>query len=221
VRAYWAQWERPDRERVAVRIARERRARGAVDQQRDQDRRKGQLDISHPHDEGVQPSARVTREQPQTHAEHHRQHHRGHAHQQRDARAVEDRRQHISALIVGAEQVRQPAVGEPGRGQQRIVQRQRGQIEGTVRRDPRRENRAEDHHHRDQGCPDRDRTGTEAVPEVAIEEAGEGAVHFLAAAALPAALPAPVSITTYLNGLKLSASCTRLTFFFMPQASAC
>ena len=47
-----------------------------VDQQRDQDGRKGQHHVADPHDEAVDTPADKTRQQPQADAQHHRQGHR-------------------------------------------------------------------------------------------------------------------------------------------------
>ena len=60
-------------------LGRQRDARHAVDQQRDQDRREGELHVGDAHDEGVEPAAEVARDQPEGHAEHQREQHRGEA----------------------------------------------------------------------------------------------------------------------------------------------
>ena len=67
VRAYCTQFDSADREHehvdrdLVVRAARQRDARDAVDQQRDQDRRERQLHVGHAHDERVDLAARRSR----------------------------------------------------------------------------------------------------------------------------------------------------------------
>ena len=121
---------------------RQQRARDAVDQQRDQDRRKRQLHVGHPHDERVGLAADVAREQ----AERRRRAPSrtapsADADQQRDARAEQDRRQHVAPLVVGAERERPVAARQPRRRLQRVRQVDLRQVERVVRRDPRREHR--------------------------------------------------------------------------------
>ena len=112
VRAYCTQFEMPiakistNSATLAVRVARQHRARDAVDQQRDQDRRKRQLDVGDAHDERRRSCRRRSRRSgraltPSTIAKHHRRE----PDQQRNARAEHDRRQHVASLVVGAEQI--------------------------------------------------------------------------------------------------------------------
>ena len=58
---------------LVVRIARQRHAGHAVDQQRDQDRRERQLDVGDAHDERVDLAADVAGDEAERHAEHHRE----------------------------------------------------------------------------------------------------------------------------------------------------
>ena len=67
----------------------------------------------------VDRAADEARQQAQADADHDRQQHRREAHEQRDARAVDDRRQDVAALVVGAEQVLGAAAADPGRRQSR------------------------------------------------------------------------------------------------------
>ena len=86
-------------------------AHDAVDQQRDQDRRKGELHVGDAHDDRVDRAAEIAAEQAERDAEHHR-HARTEAKPtiERHARAVHDRRQDVAALVVGAERERPVAV---------------------------------------------------------------------------------------------------------------
>ncbi|KAG1440339.1 hypothetical protein G6F57_019058 [Rhizopus arrhizus] len=117
-------------------LARDGGARHPVDQQRDQDRREGQLHVGDPHDERIDAPARVTRDQPQHDADQHGQHHRRQPDQERHAGAVQDGRIQVPALAVGAQQLGLLAVGLPGGGQQGVQQFHRGQVKGVVRRAP-------------------------------------------------------------------------------------
>ena len=71
--------------------------------------------------------------------------------QQRDPRAVHEGREHVAALVVGAEQVLRRAALHPRRRQRRIAQLERRQVERVVRRDPAGEHGAEDADERDGG----------------------------------------------------------------------
>ncbi len=111
VRAYCTQFEIPiakistNSATGPVRIARQHRPRNAVDQQRDQDRRKRQLHVGDAHDEGVELAADVAGDRaPATRRAPSRKCHRRKTDQQRYARAEHDRREHVAALVVGAEQ---------------------------------------------------------------------------------------------------------------------
>ena len=113
VRAYCTQPATADRERSAPRMAMSSCASpaaatraDAVDQQRDQDRREGELHVGDAHDERVDAAAEVAGEE----AERRRRAPATNSTEampdaERDARAVHDGRQHVAALVVGAEQV--------------------------------------------------------------------------------------------------------------------
>ena len=75
----------------------------AEDQHGHQDRGKGQLHIGDAHDDRLGPAADIARDQPKRDAQDHGKGHRGKAHKKRDAQTEEDGREHIAALIVGAE----------------------------------------------------------------------------------------------------------------------
>ena len=135
-------------------------ARGdAVDQQRDQDRRERQLHVGDAHDEGVDAAADDSRRAaraptPSTIDSSTARD----ADQQRDARAEDDRRQDVAALVVGAEREgRVAAVGSHAGGVQRVQQVERWQVERVVRRDPGRERGAAD---ADERTPRRRRSRT-------------------------------------------------------------
>ena len=111
VRAYWTQLAAPIAKistksaTFAMRVARQHRAGDAVDQQRDQDRRKRELDVGDAHDEGVELAAGVAGDETERDAEHDRERDRREPDQERDARAEHDRGKHVATLVVGAEQV--------------------------------------------------------------------------------------------------------------------
>jgi hypothetical protein len=74
VRAYWTQktarWRTPARGGSSrVELVAEHRLRHAVDQQRDQDGREGELHVGDPHDEGVRGPADVARDEAEADAE--------------------------------------------------------------------------------------------------------------------------------------------------------
>ena len=73
--------------------------------QREQDRRKRQLQVDDAHDEGFDPPAEIGRARAEHGAEHERHRAGRDADLDRDAQAIEDRREEIAALRVGAEDV--------------------------------------------------------------------------------------------------------------------
>ena len=96
---------------ITVRAARQDGARDAIDQERDQDCRKRQLDVGGAHDEGVEPSAAIARDEPQADAQHDRERDRSDPDEQRNARAEHDGGEHVAALVVGTEQIFGPGAG--------------------------------------------------------------------------------------------------------------
>ncbi len=91
----------------------EQRFGDAIDQQCDQDRGEGELDVGDSHDHGVDHATEVAGDQPEGDTECAGEHHAGDADRQRDAQAVQDRGEHVAALLVGAEQEWTLAVGGP------------------------------------------------------------------------------------------------------------
>ena len=150
---------------------RQHAAHDAVDQQRHQNGREGELDFRHTHDEGIDQPALVAGDQAQRDADDHRQHDAGEADQQRDAAAIEDGGEHVTAEIVGAQQIARIALGLPERRQLGIQQVQRRHVERIVRRHQRREHRGQDHHQRDDAGDDGHRRFQETVEDVAVQRA--------------------------------------------------
>ena len=160
-----------DQRYVAVRAARQDGARNAIDQERDQDCRKRQLDVGGAHDEGVEPSATIARDEPQADAQHDRERDRSDPDEQGDARAEHDGGEHIAALIVGAEQIfGLGALHAVGRCQ-RVGQVECGEVEGVMRRNPGREERRGEADGEHQRRHDRDRRAAESIREVRVPPA--------------------------------------------------
>ena len=76
---------------VAV-LSLEQRLHDAVDEERDEDRRKGELHIRDAHDDRIDPPSRITRDETQGDADRAAEQDAEEADEQRDAQAVEDRR---------------------------------------------------------------------------------------------------------------------------------
>ena len=111
------------RERQHVVGLREHEAPHPVDQQRDQDRRERQHHVAQAHRQPVDDAAREPGHQAGGDAHQHGQRPRAQGHHQRDAGAVEQRREDVAALVVGAQRIGGAAVGEPRRRQIRVGQR--------------------------------------------------------------------------------------------------
>ena len=109
--------------------------------QRNQNRRKRQLQIDHAHDRGVHPPAGIRRDQAYDDADGERCHGGKHTNAKTDAQAVKNRRQHVTALIIGAEQ--KGSAGDAfGTGRELAVHDvELRQIVRVLRRDQRRTNR--------------------------------------------------------------------------------
>ena len=117
--------------------------------QRHQDRRKGQHEVDDAHQERVDLAAGIGRDQADHDADGERHHDRYGADEQADAHAVEDRRQHVARLAVGAQPVDHLAVARDGaRRHLGVEQVEAGDVERVLRRDPGREQGDEgrDHH---------------------------------------------------------------------------
>ena len=187
---------------VVVALGRQRDARHAVDEQRDQDRREGKLHVGHAHDQRVQPAAEVAGQQSQRYAEDQREKNRGQPDAERDARAVHDGRQDVAALVVGAEEVRALAALDPGRRLERRVQVKRGGVERVLRGEPGREQRRADTDQRQRGRDHGDRRPAEAPGEVVVPESPEEST----------ACP---STRAKRDSGRSSALCTVVTLFFI------
>ena len=150
VRAKLTHSDKPDRDgqhdqhQVVVGLARQDAAGDAVDEQRGQDRRQRELDVGDAHDDRVDPSAEVTRDEPERHPEQAREGDRGEPDEQGEPRAVEDRRQEIPPLVVGADREARVARLRPRRRQQGIEQIDRRDVVGIERGDQRGERRRPD-----------------------------------------------------------------------------
>ena len=93
-------------------IARQHRASHAVDQQSDQNGRKGELNVGDAHDDGVELAADISGDQAQAHPQQHGEYHRSETDEQRYSRSEHDGRQEVAALIVGTEQILRPRAGD-------------------------------------------------------------------------------------------------------------
>ena len=78
-------------------------AEDGQEHQRHQDRREGELQVDQAHDQRVDPAAGIGREQPERRCRPRRRSAPSRRRRSADAQAVEDRRQHVAALVVGAE----------------------------------------------------------------------------------------------------------------------
>ena len=185
---------------------------------RDQDRRERQHHVAQPHEEGVEPAADEAGQQAQRDADQHRQQHRGQADDQRDARAVHQRREDVAPLVVGAEQVlaRCPPAPRPAAGARRRARAwpgRRGCAATPSRRTPRRRCR------RTAIAAAAIATGerAKAVADIAVEPAGEGLViigeaakagpHRAGPRACVRRWTASALMLIHLKNMKLSASC--------------
>ena len=145
-------------------------AHDAVDQQRHQDRREGELHVGDAHDHRVDRAADIAAEQAERDAEHHGDDDRGEADDQRQPRAVHDRGQDVPALVVGAERegpvavvaTAAPAASAPSlrlsvAGSNGVCGASTGDRKATAMMKQR--DRGRDHRHR---------RGLEAPPDVAV-----------------------------------------------------
>jgi hypothetical protein len=153
---------------LVVRAPRERDPRNAVDQQRDQDGGKRKLHVGDAHDECVHLAAGITGDEPERHAEHDGERDRREADEERNPRPEHDGREHVAPLVVGAEQEHRATAFHPRRRQQRVRQIQRPQVEGIVRGDEGREERAHDAQRKYREGDHRDRRMPEAPRDVAV-----------------------------------------------------
>ena len=116
--------------------------------QRDQDRRKRELDVHQPHDEALCPAALVGGPQAQCQPDGQCHHGAGYPHQHRSPDTVDDGRQHVAALLVRAQHEGQLAVARLfARWQARIHHVENLQVVRILRRDERADDGREQHHH--------------------------------------------------------------------------
>ena len=175
---------RADRARVVRPLDRDQRDDDLVDaltpsiastHQGDQDRGKGSWMSARRMIPASTKRAEVRRRQSQRETDRQRQHRARDAHEERDADAVEDRRQHVAALVVGAE-----PVGLAG-GSRALSGRELGiehvelrEVVGVLRRDERRRQRERADEHEERQPHDREAT---------LEELGAKRRHGASAAA--------------------------------------
>ena len=167
-----------DREFLAH-FQRQSGAADAVDQDGEEDAGDGQLHVGDPHDDRVRRAADISGDDAKRDAEHHAEADRRQPDDDRQPPAIEDGRQHVPALIVGAKQVLRLSAFGPCRGQLAVPEGDLGRIERVERRDQRRGETGEDG---DQGHRRRDhragRMGERPVDVVVLDPlpAGHGTV---------------------------------------------
>ena len=146
--------------------------------------------------------------------------HRREADEQRDARAVHDRREDVAALVVGAEQVAWPAAlaPTPAAGARRAGPASPGRT-GCAARPSVGEQRAED---ADAARPPPRRSPPASVRKLCQTSPSKNRGQRRPRVATSARRAVAGHFTViHLKNMKLSASCTSSTFFFIAQASAC
>src|SRR6185503_9695142 len=109
-------------------------------------------------------------------------------------------REHIATLIVAPQRKATRAAGQPGRRLERVIEVQRGRVEGILRRNPGRKQRCAHARSRDQRGDHGNRRPAEAPGEVVVPEP-------------------PKNQSTRVNRAsgRSSARCTVETFFFIAQ----
>jgi hypothetical protein len=96
----------------------------------------GQLHVGQAHHDVAVPAADIAGRDAERHAEHGSEGDGGEAHDERDAAAVDDGREDVAALVVGAEQELGRAALLPDRRGEGVHQAEAGRIERVMRRDP-------------------------------------------------------------------------------------
>ncbi|MGC0388265.1 hypothetical protein ABIF91_000619 [Bradyrhizobium sp. USDA 241] len=118
-------------------------------------------------------AAEITGDQAERDAERAGEDHAGDADGERDAHAIENGREHVAALLVGAEQERALTVGGPQRRDPRIHQLQLRRIERILHR----KHGCKDREQEEQDCDGRRHHGElgtpERIKEIAVERAPE------------------------------------------------
>ncbi len=107
----------------------------------DEDRGEGELDVDDAHDQGLDTAADIGGDEAEGATDDERKDRAGGTDAEAGAQPVEDRRQHVAALIVGAEPIDAAGRGALARRQAAVEQVERGQIVRVLRRDQRREDR--------------------------------------------------------------------------------
>ncbi|KAG1186951.1 hypothetical protein G6F35_014543 [Rhizopus arrhizus] len=125
---------------------------------RQQHGRKRVEHVHHPHDQRAGPAARVARQDADGAAHHEGRDHRDDAHEQREARAQHQARQHVAPQFVGAQRI---AFGADG--PQALEHRR---LERVRRRDPGRQDRHDDQRQDDSAGGQRHRIAPQAAQHV-------------------------------------------------------
>ena len=154
---------------LVVALHRDDAAHHAVDQQRHQDRREGELDVGDAHDQRVDRAAEIAAEQAERDAEHHGDDHRREAHlsDRRVPYMIDDRMSRPWSSVPSGKAQSPSARQQHGRLQP-VAEAERGRIERRVRRQHRREEGRGDDEERDRRRGHRHRRGLEAPPDVAV-----------------------------------------------------
>ncbi len=117
--------------------------------QRDQDRRKRELQVDQAHDRALGPTAAIGGKQAEGRAHHPGDRRRASAHPKADAKAVEDARKHVPPLLVRPERVDAPGGRRRARGQSSVHDIELQKVVGILWREPRREQGGGDHEKQD------------------------------------------------------------------------
>src|SRR5207302_8888423 len=97
-----------------------------------------------------------------------REAHRRQPDAERDARAMQNHRQHVAALVVASQKIARAAAVEPGGWAESLVEIEPGGIERVLRRYPGRGERGADASERHQRRGDGDRGPAEAPGEIVL-----------------------------------------------------
>ncbi|ENN88838.1 hypothetical protein RHSP_37710 [Rhizobium freirei PRF 81] len=142
-------------------------------QDRNEDGGDGQHDVPDAHQQIVDETTEETGNETGNQADQQRQHDGGHADDDGNARAIQDGRQHIAPLRIGAEEIRHFAAIMPDRRQFRLPHIELRAVIGILRRDQRRQQRRQDQYGEDRRAEDRRLAMGKGPPEVAAAQALE------------------------------------------------
>ncbi|MCY1534292.1 hypothetical protein D9M68_696580 [compost metagenome] len=131
--------------------------------QGEQQRREGEDDVHHAHDDGIDPATEVAGDDAKRDAADERQRRDDDADEQREARAVDQTGQHVAADGVGTEQVAGAAALLPDRRNQNRITVLRHRIMG---RDPRRKDRQQNEEQEEHEADDGAAVLGEIIPEL-------------------------------------------------------